>query len=148
MQADTSVLKNTWPLEYQWIANFQDGAVHQFPDDGPEVNFRDVLARQDELDALTLMHWSGKFFIMVDLTNGVISFNGDLKFHPMLGSETIPVGTRFRVIYYRRVRQHMRSDGKDLGRETAYYIGWQTTIDGRNVKRIFSIDHHGRIGVE
>lgn len=70
----------------------------------------------------------------VSLETGMFNVNG-LK----LGFDEVKEGDKFRLIYFKRVRQNMGSFGADSSIRITYNIGYQTTKKGKNIKRYLMI---------
>lgn len=140
------------PLRWLFTAEFSDGTTIEQTqedkcttrDDGTGSAFTDVLAREDELTAFHLYHVEGKEAVSVDLVTGAFVVNGtplhahDQFFEPELH--------KLRLIYHRetRVQQEMKATVQEDGSVkqepvgeprhfiNRYFIGWQTTIMGKN----------------
>jgi len=135
---------NTMSLKYLFSAVFRDGStIDQTQDDVSSLllgksAFYDVLQRLDDLDQFYL-HGGNGHVVGVSLLNGSFVLNGT----PFsVGDEevTIPEGTRFRLIYFRRVKHNICIGSSDVeSTDVEYFLGWHATIDGQNVKRVFGL---------
>ena len=124
--------------EFDWSAELTDGTIIKEIDcEGKEHLFKEVLDNIDKLKTLTLS-WEDKF-ATVDLTNGHFNINGeDVAF----GGLSDRTGVKYRVIYFKRVRQTMSTDLRHKGvKNIKYHLGYQITIDGKNYQRILQIDN-------
>jgi len=127
-----------------WKAYFNDEVINQFDDvDQTKENlFKKVLERQDKLKLFCLFNVITKTNYIVDLVNGAISIGGVSK----LAIDHINKQNN-RVIYFRRIVKEITLN-KTLDetlKEITYFIGFQYTVEGRNVKKIIQIYEDGRI---
>lgn len=127
-------------LKYLFTAIYNDGTEYnQTPEDISVQNptkscFFDV---DQERLVRFILRCEGKI-ISVDLSNGEFWINGislsGIKFNKDDAEYSFEnlSSSKLRLIYFRRRTVLSNSPYVD----TSYLIGWQTTIDGRNVKRI------------
>lgn len=131
---------------FHWRAKLTDGTIiSQFDEDGNERSFREVQEREDELVYfyLELQNSHEPFNVGVDLVDGAINFN-DFTIRPMKGDISWgEFNPEFRVVNFRRVRRHFTVYG-DVGTpEIDYFIGWQTTHEGKNYQKLLKIGSDG-----
>lgn len=113
-----------------WVARYKDNtALNQFKN-GQERLFKEI--QEDKLTSFVIYDERNEL-LNVNLLNGDISFRGIvLEFPDFSGSE-------FRLIYFRRVKQTF-GNGKEPTTTTNPYLGWQTTIDGKNYQRKLTLE--------
>jgi len=83
----------------------------------------------------------------VDLLSGNISINGKLiALYSADSSPLTSLGKVYRLIYFKRVTQTI-STSFNIPAQTSmtYFLGWQMTCNGVNVKRILEILSDGRV---
>lgn len=133
------------PIGFHWRAEFTDGTiVKQYDDDGTPHKFQEVQDREDSLVYfwLELMDAPNTTVIGVDLTDGSFNIN-DFVINPLKDDEPwAAFGPEFRVINFRRVRKHMNTLGEQW-EDMDYFIGWQTTHQGKNYKKLMKIGFDG-----
>ena len=99
-----------------------------------------IFRQKDLLEAFELIFQG--IVVRVDLMNGKVWFcpNGA---EPQLQCDPkLPSGTKFRLIWFRRMG--MSSDKLNLSPECLFYgVGWQTTIEGRNLKFGYIVKQDG-----
>lgn len=140
------------PLRWLFIAGFSDGSrIMQDQDDkssmrsdGTGSTFSDVLAREKELVTFSLFHVDGNQAVIVDLTTGAFIVNRTpVNLHNQYFN---PSRYKLRVVYFREtqvkqdVKATVQEDGsikqEDIGDPrhfvNRYFIGWQTTVNGKN----------------
>lgn len=71
----------------------------------------------------------------VDLRTGLFYLNAI----PLNTGYTF-LDTKYRLIYYKRMRVEIGPQGKSEQYLHAYLLGWQITYEGKNIQRIMSID--------
>ncbi len=144
-------------FEYTWTAKFKDGSELSQFSESREVNFKEVLNREDELTLFTLHRQSTTYpYLAVDLRSGFITiFLGEglflpiAPFHRELDLRIVP-SVKYRLIWFRRRKSTIGMRGDESWRESesaVFCVGWQTTLQGHNIKRIVTIDEEGRIGI-
>lgn len=131
------------PLRWLFVAKFKDGEkiVQTQEDqsatrtDGTGSTFTDVLAREDDLVSFSL--FQGDDYVTVDLISGNFDVNGTpVCLHDQFFE---PLHHKLRLIYFRETRIDSETD-KDQNVVSMkhyvnrYFIGWQTTANGKNVK--------------
>ncbi|HYD35550.1 MAG TPA: hypothetical protein VD999_05760 [Vitreimonas sp.] len=141
-------------LKYLFTAFFEDGhVISQTPEDVSTIDpekrsaFFDVLEyeKKSKLMAFNLLNPVLKEYIEVNLNTGEFDVHGikiniaDQNFEP-----TEPL----RLVYFRETR--IESDVKMIAGQkddllaqrfyvNNYFIGWQTTVDGKNVQRTIAL---------
>lgn len=149
------------PLRWLFTAEYEDGTtVVQDPndtcktrDDGTGSAFTDVLKVEEDkkLVAFHLDHVNGKESASVDLLTGAFIVNGTpLNIHDQnFAPELHPL----RLIYHRetRIDQEIKATVEDDGSVTQedvgdprhfvnrYFIGWQTTVNGKNKQATIAV---------
>jgi len=131
-------------LKYLFIAEYTDGSFHhQSPEDKSRLEpdtrseFYDVLQSGKEIKRFSLT--DGTHTVCVDLTDGQFEVNG---FPLHLESEQLPtIPDTYTLIFY---RQHTHSfntkhedneNPEEISHDVEYFIGWQTTIKGKNYQQ-------------
>lgn len=129
-------------LKYTFIAEFKDGSsyVQTLEDksltDEKRSAFYDIQDRED-LIRFSLTDENGYTLYGVDLRDGYF----DVKEKRFWIGEEISWIEPLRLVYFRRHRHKFNAgDLKEESHEIRYFIGWQTTVDGKNEKRLLSID--------
>jgi hypothetical protein len=130
-------------IKYPWTAVFKDSTIiKQFNEDGSENLFREVLDRQDGLRHFRV----GK--ITVDLLDGSFLVDGVTLFGSTsreYSDETV----KKRIIYFRiTTRVFNAATLQQNSVNFVYAIGWQATIDGKNVKHIMYLHPNGKVVFE
>lgn len=74
-------------------------------------------------------------FIAVDLLSGI--FNVDGK-DVILGRDT-PENGEFRPIFFREHHHKFNAQMEEQDHTVTYYLGWQTTIDGKNYQEMMGV---------
>lgn len=125
-------------LTYLFTVTYKDGTeFRQTSDDVSNVDpkrsaFFDV--RQDEVQTFSLSN--GEHTYSVCLTDGHFSVDGR-RFFMHDTNETLE---DLRLIFYRKhTHSFHQASGTELAHDIKYCLGWQTTKDGVNVKRIMQI---------
>lgn len=122
-----------------WTAIYNDGIeLEQFSGD-KESLFKDI----DQSKLTYFRVDCGKFQYLLDIETGkiMIYLNGE----PL---KTIDLGyndAEHRLIYFKR---HSHVLGVNSGHTVVDYLGWQTTIDGKNVKRMIGLGEELKIVYE
>lgn len=136
---------------FHWRAEFTDGSVlKQFEDDGTPHSFAEVQDREDDLVYfwLELQDTPSPLNIGVSLVDGKFNVN---EFEiESLHDDSYPWvrhNPKFRVINFRRVRQHFNEQMYETTRDTDYFIGWQITHEGKNYKKLLKIGADGTFGM-
>lgn len=131
---------NTMANTYLFKALFTDGtSIQQTPEDISSITegkncFYDVLQRLDDVEVFALH--SDCTSVVVDITTGTFAING-VEFNA-IGSDEFPHDAKRRLIYFRR-HQHTFEQGEELSHETEYHIGFQTTVDGKNIQQTIAV---------
>lgn len=101
-----------------------------------------VWKQKELIELFEVWHEPERVAIRVDLRDGSFWFNGNLKFKPSL-----PPDTQYRLIWFRRMEKEMYTLDKDTtGSRCLFYgIGWQATIDGKNIKAGYLLHSDGKI---
>ena len=114
-----------------WIALYNTGnCISQFNIDDSENKF-DIL----ELNKIK------KFVVKTESHEAIVNLdNGEFLLDGIKLNCIAPEGQK-RLIYYKTC---IHSIGPSAGAsKEKYHLGWQMTIDGKNIKRILSIDDNG-----
>ena len=112
-----------------WEAVYNDkSTLRQLNDDGSENSFGTI--RQDELFEFRLYH-NGKILSLF-MPTGTFGFNGFLYDTDV---SRIP-DMKYRLIHFARRQKVMGTQGTN---SNSYFIGFQITKDGKNLKRMISI---------
>ena len=129
---------------YLFTCRFKDGSVIQqtqedvSQEDSTRSAFYDVVQRLDEVELFTITKQDARqHTYTVDLRDGHFEVDGI----PFYASEELPGEAMYRLIYFHR-HQHRVVQGQTLTGDGAliqYYIGWQTTIDGKNFQSTISV---------
>jgi hypothetical protein len=133
-------------LKYLFGVQYLDGSqFYQTQEDKSETReggsaFTDV--NQEQVHIFQLANWEAAAVDMhtperylVDLTDGHFEVGGFPFF-----AQIPPVGSKLRLIYFRRTRIHMQIGGEEIAREVEYHFGWQTTCDGRNYQQTLILE--------
>lgn len=129
----------------KWRAYFKNQYVlDQYSDDKKERLFREVLDRQDELEKFELVG-NGEIY-QVNLITGEFFIKG-VKFLPVTETElgVYHRNVEYRIIYYRRMQTTVSRINVRKPSLFCYLLGWQATINGKNVQRIMQIYSTGKI---
>jgi len=117
--------------EFLWEVVFKDGAtLKQFNPDGSENSFKKIQERYNEVTCFKLISNSENF--EVNLLNGCFTLNNQ-KIYFFEPEDKI----NYRLIFFKRRTTVMNSTNIF----TEYWLGWQTTINGKNEKRIMRISN-------
>jgi hypothetical protein len=113
-----------------WQAIYNDGTIlPQYSDDGVEKRFSDIdISRLHKFTVESNGH-----AITVNLRSGEIKIDTVKIDFDMQGD--------FRLIYYRTCQVSIGSGGSAISNnKVTENVGWQATIDGKNVRRIISLN--------
>lgn len=138
------------PFSWLFTAYFNDGSkIEQTQEDkclsrtdGTGSCFTDVLERQDDLIGFMLYNEKENRAIMMDLITGNFMVNGvPVAIHDQ---DIDPEQHKLRIIYFRenRVERDLNIEGEPTRERmytNKYYMGWQTTIDGKNYKYTMAV---------
>lgn len=142
-----------------WEAELNDGTfIKQYPalPDETETNFGEVLEAEKagNLKSFRLVNDEENSYIF-DKKTGVIT-DEDKKEHKFKeGTKALTnKGYDYRLIYFRRVtrqfnvgKANVEIVPKDFKyAQMSFFIGWQTTLDGKNVKRVLEVQPRRKIG--
>lgn len=140
-------------LKYQWVIRFTDGSSlrqflgaeeHRFPSD-----------RLADFSQVYLVDIMGTVVATLYVDSGVLELPGYIRVAPPVevlpnrpglapvasGETPVP---QFRAVCFRRVKQEIEYPSMREVRTLIYYhLGWQTTLDGNNIKRTLVIDESG-----
>jgi len=94
------------------------------------------------IEIFEVYHKPGELRIMIDLRDGSIFFNTQLRYRP-----SFPPDTKYRLIWYRRLSKEMFTlDKSTAAFDCLYYgIGWETEIDGRKINCGYVLNGDGKI---
>jgi len=119
-----------WALRY--------GNKTEIYDDMFEANKRLL---QEQADAIIYTH--NNISYEVDLKTGKFYVNGKHISH----GARLPYDALFRFISFRRVRHTYSTFGQHIGTYYEVFIGWQTTVKGRNIQRMMKIYPNGNFEI-
>lgn len=124
-------------MGYTWTAIYSDKTeLKQFENDKENL-FKDI--NQDKLLAFRID--DGARHIIVDLKIGAFMVNGTVFEIPNVSFKQEP----YRLIYFRRVSNSLGTAPGMEGHSINSHVGFQTTIDKKNKKAIFSVDENNII---
>ena len=129
----------------KWRAYFKGQHVlEQYDSKGKERLFKEVLDRQDELEKFELVG-NGEIY-QVNLITGEFFIKG-VKFLPATETElgVYHRDVKYRIIYYRRIQTTVSQTKVGKPNLLCYLLGWQATIDGKNIQRIMQIHSTGKL---
>ena len=75
--------------------------------------------------------------VKVDMRDGTIEINGNKHIYDYKPE------TKFRWVNFRRVKYQVSLVSAPTILETIYFVGWQTTINGKNIKKMVKITDSG-----
>lgn len=131
---------------FHWNAELTDGTIiRQFDSEGKEHSFSEVQDKEDSLVYfwLELQESPEPLKVGVSLVDGCFNIN-DFVIHPLKDDKPwVHLKPEFRVINFRRIRQHFDGELEFKNLDMDYFIGWQTTYDGKNYKKLLAIDSQG-----
>ena len=126
----------------QWIALYTDGSVlSQYKEDGTERLFSEI--EHDRLYRFVLDVVEGKTFC-VDLQDGSF-YIGSERFN--WDGFGFGADSKFRLIYFRRVRQVMGMGETKPSSQVMFHLGWQTTLNNQNHQRVMAIADDGSVSI-
>jgi len=113
-----------------WTAYYKDGTdLSERGADGSIRLFKDIV--QDNLKIFYLHE--GAHDISVNFETGVFEVDGrELGFSDNF--------EELRLIYFKRVQKEFKLDSTLLFEKRIHYVGWQSTVNGKNVKRYLGFD--------
>ncbi len=126
-------------LKYLFKADFEDGSsILQTQDDVSSVDptrsaFFDVLTHESKLTEFHLVNEDRSVSASLTLVTGEFSLNG-ARFY--LDHAGIPDGT-YRLVYFRRHKHMSGTEGQS--HEVSFFLGWQTTLDNKNIQRTITV---------
>lgn len=132
----------------KWRAYFKGQHVlDQFDSKNKERLFKEVLDRQDELEKFELVG-NGEVY-QVNLITGEFFIKG-VKFLPVTETElgVYHRSVKYRIIYYRRIQTTISQTKVGKPNLLCYLLGWQATIDGKNIQRVMHIYLDGKIALQ
>jgi len=130
-------------LELYWICQYEDGStLEQFEKDGKENLFQKVLDTQDKIRFFTLVNPKIRTSYTVDLKFGLIFIN---QVQPLELETKGNKDIKYRLINFRRVTREFDGSMKALSVSRLYFLGWQATVNGKNIKRLMQIHPDGRV---
>jgi hypothetical protein len=125
-----------------WIAYFTDGVLYQFNEDGSENRFQKVLDRQHNLERFVVDK------VMVDLIDGSFTVD-EIKLYGSTEKEYSDETVKKRIIFFRITTRVF--DAATLQQNSVnfvYAVGWQATVNGKNVKHIMYLHPDGKVVFE
>jgi hypothetical protein len=134
-------------LKFLFEAHFSDGSqIQQTPEDISATDptksaFYDVAQRLDDVVYFGIFNPSRPTeTYVVDLKNGHFEICGVPITAHQQSAENFPPDTKFRLVYFRKVTRHFNpADMLETGVEMAFHIGWQCTVDGKNVQQTIAV---------
>jgi len=115
----------------KWECAFKDGTtINQFDETGFETTFKIVQEKINEVTVFKLIGNENTY--LVNLLNGSISVNNQV-----IHFFEDPNEHNFRLIFFKRRLVSPPSTSIN----TDYYLGFQTTINERNQKKLLKITH-------
>lgn len=129
-------------LKYLFVAQFKDGSIFQQDQEDRSKTvfggsaFTDIKDRTD-IATFGLYCPGTDKDISVNLETGRFDIGG-FEFINTDPDVDFPEGTEYRLIYFRRNTINFTASGEQ-DQSTVFYIGWQTTIDGKNYKRVIGV---------
>jgi len=147
-----------YPRLIPWMARFERGStLSQFdPSSGKETLFREVLLRELKDDLLNftvgnvtldmkegsfIIHENGKAFKLIPSCGKVKEMMDEYGLEEERRRSKLQGQILKRLIYFRRRSTDFGADVKPD--RIVYALGWQATVDGRNVKHILYIHPNG-----
>ena len=133
----------TFPHKYLFRADYKDGESYEQGSEDKSLQKEDKNAFFDifyqpikPLTDLLRFNLIGEGHIYtVDLTDGHFEIDG-IPFH--LNDEDSLKD--FRLVFFKRHFHHTTVGGKGMGHDIHYFIGWQTTVNGKNHKQMIQIN--------
>jgi len=135
-------------LDLAWFALYDNGDIlQQFKDlktQEDEILFQKILDRLDTPHHFMLVNVHSDKVYSVDLQMGKISIYETMQKSKPEKETRGDEKYNYRLIYFRRVTQEMKWDGKKLSKAVQkniqYFLGFQYTNEkGENVKRLLQI---------
>lgn len=137
---------NPGDYTFHWRAQLTDGTVlKQFRSDGTETPFSEVQLNEEYLINfwLELQDGPSTFNIGVNLVDGSFNIN-EFVILPLKDDKPWKnYNPDFRLINFRRIREHFFINGKVNGVDMDYFLGWQVTHEGKNYKKLLCLDSEG-----
>jgi len=128
-------------LKYYYTVRFQDGRIYsQNEDDVSLIDpskscFYDIIQETDKGNPPVIFTLEDRYNLyVVDLIDGHFEVNGC-----SFSIYDKPLTEPLRLIYFRQHR-HLVTDGVVTDHSVIYKFGWQTTINGENIKRVMEIN--------
>lgn len=143
-------------LKYRYTVDFVDGTTFDQPkDDVSTIDpkrsaFYDVLQSKVKVKRFTLKRLLERY--SVDLLTGTFKINGvEVIPEPVIdkktGKELVVIDRK--LIWYMNVQKHFNATYStikgsllkmdNLNEERIFYFGWETTIKGKNYKRVIGV---------
>ena len=122
---------------FSWEANLCDGTVITQFNFGKETSFKEVQNNSDKLTSFCISNGSVDYW--VDLIDGHFELDGKVK--AFFDSEPVE---KLRLIFFKRRTDTFPSTGI----KTVYWIGWQTTVGGKNIKKMVGVDEDNSFVLE
>lgn len=136
------------PLKYTFTATFKDGSSYmQNSEDGARIgssgsSFTDLLELEKRGQVIERFKLDGEgHTYSVDLGTGEFQFDGNTLWVTD-ETERLPVDAELRLVYFRRntIRRIIGGGQTRVEQARRYYLGWQTTVEGRNIKALLGVD--------
>ena len=113
-------------------------------ENGKELLPAHLWKQKDLIDRFTVYVLPSQLHVAVDLRTGSITFNNQAQ---LISGLPMRPHTHFRLIWFRQCEQAMFDLDHNSGAPWCNYygLGWQATVDGKNIKRGYRILPDGRI---
>jgi hypothetical protein len=125
-------------LKYYFKCEYKDGSIFEQNEEDVSLTdpkrsaFFDI--RQKDVARFWLEGNGHKY--LVDLTTGLFEIDGNL-IH--VGEDLPAIDPVRRLIFFRRHAHQFNLDHEEVGHFVRYFIGWQTTINGKNYKQTIAV---------
>jgi hypothetical protein len=122
----------SYPLKYLFTAELADGTIYKQTKEDKSKGEKEGSAFTDiadkDIKTFTLKRFGESH--SVNLVNGEFTINGKT-----FSCHDEPL-REFRLVFYRRHYHDSNSKGQEIAHRVEYHFGWQTTFNGKNIKRI------------
>jgi hypothetical protein len=143
-------IKNRFDFDYYWIAKRKDGSsLFQFENSENsdclvENMFSEIDRNPEKFKSFSLISTNSENIFSVDLETGDFKLNG-VNYKNNIDIQ----GNQLRCVYWRRkVITLNLIDSSESVRIGCYFLGWQTTINNHNYKKILKIFADGTVQEE
>jgi hypothetical protein len=129
---------------YTWTAQTRQNILYpQFNEEGKELPFK-VIQEIEKNNNLAMLHLQGKrdTNYAVDLRDGIFYVNSTAIKVPFSQLKDV----NYRIIFWRRMRKETGPEAKHKGEQYlhAILLGWQVTLEGKNIQQIMYIYPHSK----